>query len=415
VQLVKNRSAIVKPVGKPFSFRPTAAEISPEFRWFFIRALGPPGIELDFAPNEQRLLALGAEMDLPARVAARTPSEILRAELGAETVEVFVEWHEATALQVAGLLQLAQHVGAVAETMAIPLVCLKGVALEMLGILNPGQRPMGDLDILVPAERATELMHALLERGWVDALPGVVRGPGNHHLSPLRDRHGRILEIHTFIKGFKSENRKEFGFQHLEAAGLLLKAPGLGALSHLPSLEFCAAHLLVHGLIQHGPRKHGYAPLRLLCDLQDLRWSEEQWGSFLNGAFSMVENELDRRDVEEILALLRRVQAGEDPMLIQHTGGEGAQILAHYVALFHTKDYSNDYDGLLRFRNIMAKKPAEFIPFLKRNVFISSSRLRKALGEETRSFDILLWHLKRPFRLIMRFLRWSYRVLRRRR
>ena len=56
----------------------------------------------------------------------------------------------------------------------IDVVVLKGAALGVLAYPGIGVRPMDDLDVLVPEDRAVDALHALLAAGWV---PGDVPLP----------------------------------------------------------------------------------------------------------------------------------------------------------------------------------------------------------------------------------------------
>lgn len=52
------------------------------------------------------------------------------------------------------------------QARGVPVVALKGVALAAGAYPDPGTRPMGDIDLLVPVERAREVAQELQAAGW---------------------------------------------------------------------------------------------------------------------------------------------------------------------------------------------------------------------------------------------------------
>lgn len=83
----------------------------------------------------------------------------------------------------------------------VPAVVLKGGALAHTLYPDWRERPMSDLDLLVPADRAEEAREASLSGGWArddDRYPEQMYRR-HYHLPPLRDTagSGAALEIHT--------------------------------------------------------------------------------------------------------------------------------------------------------------------------------------------------------------------------
>lgn len=93
---------------------------------------------------------------------------------------------------------LEQVVGRLAAE-RIPVMLLKGAALAVSVYPSFAQRPMNDLDVLVPAEQAPGAWQAFRDLGWTPELKGDVGFyDAFHHLMPLVDPSGSeiVLEIH---------------------------------------------------------------------------------------------------------------------------------------------------------------------------------------------------------------------------
>src|SRR5690606_29037035 len=91
---------------------------------------------------------------------------------------------------------LADALG-VLSAAGVPRMLLKGAALATCHYAGGfPERPMEDVDVLVPPEAAEEAHRMLLRAGWVvDAGTGVASRPGHHHLPALRHRgSGHVLE-----------------------------------------------------------------------------------------------------------------------------------------------------------------------------------------------------------------------------
>lgn len=85
----------------------------------------------------------------------------------------------------------------------IPALLLKGAALAAGVYGSFAERPMADLDLLVPPDRAGEAQSRLLRAGWTTLAPRDERTDAlyaaHHHLAPLADAAGGgiVLEIHA--------------------------------------------------------------------------------------------------------------------------------------------------------------------------------------------------------------------------
>lgn len=133
----------------------------------------------------------------------------------------------------------------------IPTVLLKGAALARSVYRSVPDRPMRDLDVLVPPFHAESARAVALSTGWV--LQRDVRPEGfyrtHHHLPPFTDARGTraFLEVHTGL--FPLGNPF-----HLDGLGLRARAREVnGRAPHawVPSPEDHLIHLCTHWAWSH--------------------------------------------------------------------------------------------------------------------------------------------------------------------
>lgn len=170
-----------------------------------------------------------------------------------------------TAERLAGV---AREVAESAASLGVPVVLLKGAALEATKRVAPGSRWSADVDVLVPEGSIEALAAALAARGFL-ATDGVPEC--EHQLLPLERAPGERIELHRFLPGVSRPGLRRFaGFEDLEAAGALIALEGWPPGTRAPSAGVLAAHALVHGIAQHGLAPRSYPLSRMLADLVDL-------------------------------------------------------------------------------------------------------------------------------------------------
>jgi hypothetical protein len=171
--------------------------------------------------------------------------------------------------------RLVESVTALAE-LRIPCVLLKGAALATGVYKRFSDRPMIDIDLLVPESRGRDALTQLLKTGWTWA---DVRDEGAdfsrlHHFPALADGRGMplSLELHTGIL----PHRQPFGltpqlvFEEATAA-----ARGIPAL--MPSPAHMLLHICVHFAWAHMLRKHGwraFRDVRAITERTRIDWDE---------------------------------------------------------------------------------------------------------------------------------------------
>jgi hypothetical protein len=325
-------------VREGFRFDPPELELEPEVRWLLVRAFGREGepagegAGLDLA----RLLDLGTWMDLLPRIGARTDAELLDRELGgvgAEDVRQRYRGTAALALQSEGL---AGQIGRVATDHGIPVVFLKGMAMHLHGIIDLGSRGSCDVDLLVPTDRAETLQTVLLESGYRD--PGMP--PSEHQLAPIVHPAGIMVEVHTMVWGVRLDGSDDSATaQVLLERGLCEEVERFKSGCYVPIREVLLAHLLVHGVAQHGLSPMGYPMTRMVADVQDLGPGEDGWQAFDEGPYGWIAPDVSQREVAAVAGLAKRLRSGVDPAGIAAADSDQGRLLRHVVAGFVDDSY----------------------------------------------------------------------------
>lgn len=148
-------------------------------------------------------------------------------------------------------------------------VLLKGAAALVEGLYpTSGARVLGDLDVLIPADRATDAVRALERDGFRRPAAGHHDFTGHHHLAPMVDRvTDAQVELHTAVlpSGLAGI---------LPAAafeGDAVPMPFRGLRVRLPSATGRVAHNIAHSAIVDGLYDADDIELRQLLDLVMIR------------------------------------------------------------------------------------------------------------------------------------------------
>lgn len=104
----------------------------------------------------------------------------------------------------AGMMEARlRKLSAAFQSAGIPCLPLKGAALASTVYRGFQDRPMGDLDLLIPRDRAHEAVEVALASGWsrVEGIPGENFFGEHQHLPPLRDdkQMGIGLDLHLHV------------------------------------------------------------------------------------------------------------------------------------------------------------------------------------------------------------------------
>jgi hypothetical protein len=308
--------------------------LSPEQRWAFARAFGVDVMPLDSSVpgtlDGDEAARVTLALDLAARVAARVPLQHLAGELGRAPALRLFEAHARQAERARRLHALAPELAGVAAQTATPIAFLKAAALYLTGVARPESRPAGDVDVLVPEARADVVARALERRGFRRAdVPA-----GTHQLAPLVDGAGRVVEIHFFVPGPRAPGTgAKATFEALRSAPALERVTRLPGEAYVPARELLAAHALAHGLVQSGRTPHVYSLTRLLADALDLGLHGD--GGLVERAAAWLEGHVARGEIDAVVALARRLAAGDAALFDEAQAGAPAPeavLLRHVVA-----------------------------------------------------------------------------------
>lgn len=279
-----------------------------------------------------RAVDAAANLGLAERIGARIPGSLLDDDLGRESARrlAFLRLHGLVSAR--ALCALLPELAGALVAARVPVALLKFAGLHAAGCLLPDSRSAGDLDLLIPEQDGQRAVEILGSHGFSAAPAGL---SDHHHLPPLRDRQGRLVEVHTRLPGLRPPGRRRFaGFAALEAAGALRAAPGWPAGCHVLAPDFMAAHAVAHGLAQHGGADP-YPLARLLADVIDVLPA----GRLARGlaARDWLASDVPAERVEALLGLCDALAAGDldglDARPVQ------AALLAHVVATALDPDY----------------------------------------------------------------------------
>lgn len=149
----------------------------------------------------------------------------------------------------------------------IPAIVLKGAALQGTVYPSPALRPMADLDLLVPEDRAEQAQAIIAGLGYsaVGTAEAQERTRRNHrHLPALVDQHGVVaFEVHSHIVSRDSPLR--FHISSFWERARPAPVAGTTALALAP--EHMLLHLAVHFFLDR--RFRSYAAVSQLCDIAE--------------------------------------------------------------------------------------------------------------------------------------------------
>jgi len=328
-----------------FRFDPPRVEVGAELRWLLWRAFGPAGEAMPDGGDVDAEAAtdLARRFDLAARIGARTPIEVLEAELGQAAAAQLRDAYTSVAARYLVADRVCRDIAAAAGALGLDVVFLKGAALHLAGKVAPGSRNMGDVDVLAPEEGARRLQAALVEAGC----KAFEARESEHQLQFLTHPMGMGVEVHKIIPGVRLGGGSSVTADELIQRGLVLQAPRLDEGCFVPNDEVLLAHLLVHGIAQHGLSPQGYPMARMLADVQDLGPGPPIW----EAACRWIERDASCEEVEAVAGLVRRLGAGEDPAALAVGDNDEGALLRHLLAGVLDEGYAQS----MKFRSLTAK------------------------------------------------------------
>jgi hypothetical protein len=392
-------------------FRPPPLALTPAVRWMLLRAFGPVGAGAPAAADADEALALCRRFEVAGRIAARQGRARLAGELGAAVAEGFARDQAAAVADSLRVVALAERVAALAAPRWLPLVFLKGAALELCDLVLPGSRAACDLDVLVPPGRAAELQQALAGAGFkASPLP-----PYEHQLAALESPEG-IVEVHRMLLGVRVAGRSSATVEDLDRAGLLVQLPALPGRAAAPLPAAAAAHALVHGIAQHGWSPAAYSLLKMVADLVDLGFAGPAGGTLAGRAAAWTARDLAAGEVEAARKLCAALAGGADLAGWEESTAGEALLLRHALA----GRLDAGYELALR-RGPFRAQPSDLPPAARLahavagTVWLSRAQVDAIYGPQRGALGYLGRRLARPFDLLARLGRSALQAWRMRR
>jgi Uncharacterised nucleotidyltransferase len=372
-------------------FRPPPLAIFPEVRWMLLRAFGPAGAPFTGPLEAGKALGLARTFEVSARIAARQGRERLAAELGPEAAAGFARDRRAAAASGLRLMEAVRQVAEAAAPLEIPLAFLKFAALEGAGLLAAGSRDACDVDVLAPGGRVRDLHRALIGAGYrTSSMPAM-----EHQLPPLSAPSGAVVEIHRHLPGVRVGGGPSATFEALDRAGLLAPQADLPGRCSAPSPEVLAAHVLVHGLGQHGYWPASYSLLKTVADLVDLGADV-----LTPRALAWIAKDVPAGEAEAVRRLCLRLADGEDPAA--WNGSEEA-LLRHILAGRLDPGYERSLRlGLFQPVPSDRPRPLQLARSVLDTVFLSDAQIDAVYGRPHTRLGYLGRRLARPFDLLWR-------------
>ena len=225
-----------------------------------------------------------------------------------------------------------------------------------------------------------------------------------HQLPFLTHRSGIGIEIHKILPGVRLKGGRSVSADELLEKGLVVQAPVLGPGGYLPKDEVMLAHILAHGIAQHGVAPGDYPMSRLLADVQDVGLDNGLWEL----AGQWIESDVSREEFAAVVGLVRRFADGEDPAVLVKLEDRTGAMLRHVLAGVLSEDYlrSMKFSALTAIPKNMgiARSLAKTI---RGAVFPTDAQIDILYGKPRTSVGYWGWRLWRPFDLVLRSVKYG--------
>jgi len=252
-----------------FPRHPPRVDLPPAFSWALEAAFATASDPLPPPPVPRHHLEdLLQETGLWPAIASRLAHPAIRRHLDPSLDALAIRQRAIVAEGTLRAFVTIRQVRQVADRHGIPLVFLKGAALHLAEWVSPCGRPLADVDVLAPASLAPRLHSLLAAEGYRRLGPSLSR----HHLDPLGHPVGLPVEIHLLLPGCSPPEApgRPLRFEDLDRLERAAPASRHDPWTRIPAPDVLAAHLVVHGMLDHGLRPDRYPPWRWLLDLAAL-------------------------------------------------------------------------------------------------------------------------------------------------
>ncbi len=307
--------------------------------------------------------------------------------------------------------RVCPEVSALAADLGVPVVFLKGAALQLGGWIEAGSRTMSDIDVLVSAVSARQFQDALIERGCHSP-----EAPeAEHQLQLLTHPTGLGIEVHKMIPGVRLTGRRSASAEEVLGGDLCRQADGLTEGSFAPEHAILAAHALVHGVAQYGLSPDTYPWSRFLADLQDLGAGTAGWHEVRDSVLPWIARDVALEEAGAVTDLMERLGRGEDPMEVAAGVDHAAAMIHHLVAGVTNEDYVRAMH-LTRQLQGPSDTPRwrRLVSDGWRTLWLTRPQVDKLYGVPSSGLGYWGWRLWRPFDLVGRAWRYGAAAVRHR-
>jgi hypothetical protein len=376
-------------------FRPPSVTLPAELKWLLGAAFGP---QPPAATGDPSLAAdLARRFDLGPRIVARHGADRIEEWLGSAAAEL-VRCHRRAVAVAMAADRAALAVARLAASEALPVVFLKGFALQHTVAGPAGWRPFVDLDVLLARPAADRLRDLLVDDGWRAA-----EEVGNpQHLAPLTAPTGTALDIHFRLRGVRVATARWATAEELLTADLCRPLP-VAAGAWVPRPPLLAAHLAAHAIEQHGHRPASYPLLRAVADIADLAACE---GGHLLAAQAggLTHESLTPEELQAVFTLGRLLTEARMPAPSSDDERGAEELLRHIVAGALDPDYRKSLAidhtaGRLR----QARQDGKLMRYIAGKLKPSADPSSMDDGESESARETVRQSRLRPIRLAARF------------
>jgi hypothetical protein len=381
-----------------FRFDPPEFELATDTVWVLARAFGPMDVPFGERVDSSRAIDVSERLGLTARIGARIPAGRLLAEVGEMAVATFTKaYADAAALDLAAA-GLCRQLAILGETLRLPVIVLKGAALRESGVTPRGSRQACDVDVLTLESRLDDLHGALVSEGYrVSGMRGA-----EHELEALYHPSGLMVEVHRYLRGVRISEERIATADHLLDYGLCRGSDNDAVGLLVPEPHVLLAHLLVHGIAQHGHAPWSYPLLRLVGDVQDMGLDSDGWSGFLDRGWRWIAGDVSRREATAVWELGRRLATGEAPQSIIDGREPAGLILSHMVE--GTLD--DEYQRSLRLHHLMhpvagTSTRRTILRKVTTNVWLRRGEIDQIYGPQPNAARYLAMRLWRPVDLAL--------------
>lgn len=290
------------------------------------------------------------DLSLTPRIATRIDRRSLERLAGVEEANRFRHRRQLSTAADVAYLELMRKLSSLCASHGIEIAFLKHGALLLAGTTKTGSREACDIDVLVSESRVAPLFDLLVAQGFRPSPSGLC----DHQAPALHHPAFGTVEIHRFLPGVRRAATARFvRLEDLEVEGALSRGERQGVTSLALDLPALTAHLLSHGIAQHGDRPDTYPILRMFADLSDLAVFKPEAREARERAWAWCSADVPRHRFESVMETGLALENGVD---LDSMGSNARRLLDHIIA----GTFDSDYISMMRLA--LFKRPLSDAP-----------------------------------------------------